>query len=58
MNVPIVASGGAGNMDHIYEVLTNGRASAALAASIFHYQDHTISEVKQFLKDRGVSIRL
>ena len=58
VNVPIVASGGAGNMDHIYEVLTNGRASAALAASIFHYQDHTIPEVKQFLKDRGVSIRL
>tara|TARA_B100001250_G_scaffold120220_3_gene102050 strand:- start:5488 stop:6261 length:774 start_codon:yes stop_codon:yes gene_type:complete len=58
VNVPIVASGGAGSMEHIYEVLTHGRASAALAASIFHYGQHSIPEVKQFLNKRGVIVRL
>ncbi|MEE3233933.1 MAG: imidazole glycerol phosphate synthase subunit HisF [Candidatus Latescibacterota bacterium] len=58
VNVPIVASGGAGSMQHIHEVLTHGRASAALAASIFHYEQHTIPEVKQFLNERGVIVRL
>ena len=58
VNVPIVASGGAGSMEHIHEVLTLGRASAALAASIFHYGQHSIPEVKQFLNERGVIVRL
>ena len=58
VNVPIVASGGAGNLDHIYEVLTEGQASAALAASIFHFSDFSIPEVKKFLIERGVTIRL
>jgi cyclase len=58
VNVPIVASGGAGSMEHIHEVLTHGRASAALAASIFHYGQHSIPEVKQFLNERGVIVRL
>lgn len=58
VNVPIVASGGAGSKEHIYEVLTDGQASAALAASIFHYEKHSIPEVKNFLKERGVTVRL
>ena len=57
VRVPIVASGGAGNLDHIYEVLTEGEASAALAASIFHFQQYSIPEVKDFLRERGVVVR-
>ena len=57
VDVPIVASGGAGNLEHIHQVLTEGEASAALAASIFHYQQHTIGEVKDFLGQRGVVVR-
>ena len=57
VDVPIVASGGAGNLDHIYEVLTAGEASAALAASIFHFQHYSIPEVKSFLRERGVPVR-
>ena len=57
VKVPIVASGGAGGLEHIYQVLTEGEASAALAASIFHFEDHAIPEVKQFLKERGVVVR-
>lgn len=57
VEVPIVASGGCGSAEHIYQVLTAGQASAALAASIFHYGDCTISEVKGFLKERGVVVR-
>jgi len=57
VDVPIVASGGAGRLEHLYQVLTEGQASAALAASIFHFGDHTIPEAKQFLKERGVVVR-
>tara|TARA_B100000686_G_C16743117_1_gene947809 strand:+ start:504 stop:1289 length:786 start_codon:yes stop_codon:yes gene_type:complete len=57
VNVPIVASGGCGNTNHIYEVLTEGKASAALAASIFHFGDYTIPDVKESLKNRGVLVR-
>ena len=57
VDVPIVASGGAGNLDHIHEVLTTGEASAALAASIFHFQHYSIPEVKSFLRERGVMVR-
>ena len=57
VRVPIVASGGAGNLDHIYEVLTEGEVSAALAASIFHFQQYSIPEVKDFLRERGVVVR-
>ena len=57
VDVPIVASGGAGNLDHIHEVLTAGEASAALAASIFHYQTYSIPEVKDFLREKGVVVR-
>ena len=57
VDVPIVASGGCGSDEHIYQVLTEGKASAALAASIFHYGDYSIPEVKNFLKQRGVVVR-
>lgn len=56
--VPVIASGGAGNKEHFYEALTEGRADAALAASLFHYRELEISEVKRYLRDRGVSVRL
>ena len=57
VEVPIVASGGCGTVDHIYDVLTEGQASAALAASIFHYEVYSIPEVKRQLADRGVVVR-
>ena len=57
VEVPIVASGGCGSDEHIYQVLTEGGASAALAASIFHYGDYSIPQVKEFLKERGVVVR-
>lgn len=58
LNIPIVASGGAGNMEHIYEVFTKGKADAALAASIFHYKEYSIKEVKEYLEKRKVSVRI
>lgn len=58
LTLPIIASGGAGNMQHIYEVLTDGMADAALAASIFHFGELTVPEVKRYLADRGVPVRL
>ena len=57
VDVPIVASGGCGTTEHIFEVLTTGQASAALAASIFHYQVYSIPEVKTYLASRGVTVR-
>lgn len=55
---PVIASGGAGNCQHIYDVLTKGKADAALAASIFHRGKYTVREVKQQLRQKGVPIRL
>ena len=57
-NLPIIASGGAGNLEHIYEVLTTGDADAALAASIFHRSQYSVGEVKRYLAEKGVSMRL
>lgn len=57
VSVPVIASGGCGSIEHIYEVLTQTDAAAALAASVFHYKQFTVSEVKQYLGDRGVIIR-
>jgi cyclase len=57
-NLPIIASGGAGNLEHIYEVLTAGDADAALAASIFHRSQYSVGEVKRYLANRGVPMRL
>ncbi len=57
VSIPVIASGGAGTMEHFYEALTEGKAEAALAASLFHYKELEINEVKKYLKDRGVSVR-
>ena len=58
VKVPVIASGGVGGLEHIYDGLTAGRADAALAASIFHYREHTILECKRYLAARGVRVRL
>jgi imidazole glycerol-phosphate synthase subunit HisF len=58
VGIPVIASGGAGTLEHLYEGLVTGQADAALAASIFHYQEFTIPEAKQFLAGRGVPVRL
>ncbi|HWC03450.1 MAG TPA: imidazole glycerol phosphate synthase subunit HisF [Methylomirabilota bacterium] len=56
--VPVIASGGAGTLAHLYEGLVEGKADAVLAASIFHFGEHTVPEAKRYLKARGVPIRL
>lgn len=58
VNIPVVASGGAGSPEHLYQAVTAGKASAALAASIFHYGEYTVSETKKYLAERGVTVRL
>jgi cyclase len=58
VSVPVIASGGAGTMEHFYEALTDGKADAALAASLFHYKELEISDVKRYLREKGVSVRL
>lgn len=58
VSVPVIASGGAGRKEHFYDALTVGGADAALAASLFHYKELEISEVKEYLQDRGISVRL
>ncbi len=58
VNVPVIASGGAGSLEDFYEVLTKGKADAALAASVFHYGKFSIRQVKEYLRDRGVEVRL
>ena len=55
--LPVIASGGVGNLEHIYRGLTEGKASAALAASIFHFREYSIAECKQYLLSRGVAVR-
>ena len=58
VTIPVIASGGVGTLQHIYEGLTAGGADAALAASIFHYREYTVRECKEFLAARGVRVRL
>ncbi|HEX3176378.1 MAG TPA: imidazole glycerol phosphate synthase subunit HisF [Methylomirabilota bacterium] len=57
VTVPVIASGGAGSLEHFHEALVDGHADAALAASLFHFGIHTIAEAKQYLADRGVEVR-
>lgn len=57
VNIPVIASGGVGNLEHIREGLVEGKADAALAASIFHFGEYTIRETKQYLKEKGVVVR-
>jgi cyclase len=58
VNIPVIASGGAGGLEHFADVFTSGHADAALAASIFHYADTGVSDVKRYLDDRGIPVRL
>ena len=58
VSIPVIASGGAGNLEHLYEGLVLGKADAVLAASIFHYREYTIKEAKEYLKEKGVVVRL
>jgi cyclase len=58
VDIPVVASGGAGKLEHLHEALSEGQASAALAASIFHYGTYTIDQAKRYLADRGIPVRL
>ncbi len=55
--IPVIASGGAGSMEHFYEAFTEGKADAALAASLFHFKELEISSLKDYLSDRGISVR-
>jgi imidazole glycerol-phosphate synthase subunit HisF len=58
VTIPVIASGGVGNLEHIYEGFAKGKADAALAASIFHFKEYTIRQAKEYLKERGVPVRL
>lgn len=57
VSIPVIASGGVGTLEHLYDGLTKGGADAVLAASIFHYREHTVREAKEYLAGRGVSVR-
>ena len=58
VNIPVIASGGVGTLDHMYEGFVDGGASAVLAASIFHFKEYTVGEVKEYLQGRGVPMRI
>ena len=58
VNIPVIASGGAGTFEHFAEVFREGRADAALAASIFHFNERSVSELKQYLSTLGVPVRI
>lgn len=58
VSIPVIASGGAGAPEHFYDAVTEGKAEAVLAASLFHFKELEIREVKQYLRDRGISVRL
>ena len=58
VSIPVIASGGAGGLEHLYEALTDGRADAVLAASIFHFREYSVRQAKEYLKERKVSVRL
>lgn len=58
VGIPVIASGGAGELIHLYEAFAEGEADAALCASIFHYRQHTVREAKQYLQDKGIRVRM
>ncbi|MCE2693477.1 MAG: imidazole glycerol phosphate synthase subunit HisF, partial [Verrucomicrobiaceae bacterium] len=58
VTIPVIASGGAGNLDHMVDVLRDGKADAVLAASIFHFGEFTVGDVKKYLGQHGVPVRL
>jgi cyclase len=57
VSIPVIASGGAGNSEHLFQALTQGHADAVLAASIFHYGEVSIPEVKKYLEGKGIPVR-
>ena len=58
VGIPVIASGGAGTKEHFYEALTEGKADAVLAASLFHFKELEIMELKEYLREKGISVRL
>jgi len=58
VHIPVTASGGAGKLEHLYEAVVIGKASAVLAASIFHFGEISIAQAKKYLKERGISVRI
>ena len=58
VSIPVIASGGAGQLSHFYDALTEGKAEAVLAASLFHYKELEIRQVKEYLREKGISVRL
>jgi cyclase len=58
LTIPLIASGGAGTLDHLFEGITEGKADAVLAASIFHFKEFTIEETKRYLKSKGIPVRI
>ena len=58
INIPVIASGGVGKLDHLYDGIVKGGASAVLAASIFHYGEFTIKDTKEYLKSKNIPVRL
>ena len=58
MGVPVIASGGVGNLQHLTDGVTQGGADAVLAASIFHYGEFTVRQAKEFMRERGIAVRL
>ena len=58
VNIPVIASGGAGSLEHLYDAIKKGGASAVLAASIFHYGEFTIKDTKEYLKSKNIPVRL
>jgi cyclase len=58
VNIPVIASGGVGNVEHMYQAFTKGKADACLAASIFHFNEYTIHEVKEYLNEKGIPMKM
>jgi cyclase len=58
VGIPVIASGGGGSPDHLHEALTVGKADAALVASILHYKEFTVRDIKRALRERGIKVRL
>jgi len=58
VTIPVIASGGAGTLEHLYEGIIAGKADAVLAASIFHFREYTIKETKEYLRSRGICVRI
>jgi cyclase len=58
LTIPLIASGGAGTLDHLFEGITEGKADAVLAASIFHFKEFTIEETKRYLRSKGIPVRI